>query len=168
MENLRAQKFESQDKLTNLVLLHFVSNDNIGGHCAYHVGQTGESREAQLLIEHNHGNYDLEWGTPQQVQIGHQIHELLCIHRHQIHNLTNRRSLSSLTAQDKRLNIQKYCFSNKTDKTLKCLEGLRLHQTSASVDPFQFTFGWSEKKRILFKLSPGCRYSYWVLDNFQI
>ena len=67
-----------------------------GPHTSQHRGPHGQPQECD-------GQYDLQWGRPDHVTVGHELDEALGIHRHEVDNLSDCGVFTSATADLKSL-----------------------------------------------------------------
>ncbi len=92
----------------------FLCDDDVDGHEKQHDAESGERRGAQLLPQEVHGEGDGEGRRPDHVHVGGRVLEALRVHRHEVHDLPDRRALPSLVVQLQRLETKaaKCCRRN--------------------------------------------------------
>ena len=90
---------EFNEKEYNLEFFCFPCDDSIDRDQENHDGHSGKDRRSEDHPEVVQAHAHLEWCGPQHVQVGRQFHESLCVRRHQVHNLSDRRFLSRCVTQ---------------------------------------------------------------------
>ena len=83
----------------DLELSAFGSNDGIDRNEEQHHHKPGKDGEAHGEIEEDQSKHYLKRGGPDHVEVAHEVHEALGVHRHEVHYLSHRPLLAGSVAE---------------------------------------------------------------------
>ena len=75
--------------LLYLVLPTLCSNGGVERNHQNHEHETSKDGVAHREVEEEEGEHYLEWGRPDHVEVGHEVHEPLCVDRHEVDYLSH-------------------------------------------------------------------------------
>ena len=72
-----------------LVLPTYGSDQGVNWDHQHHERKPSEDRVAQCEVEEDERENNLQWGRPDHVEVTHEVHEALGVHRHQVDDLSD-------------------------------------------------------------------------------
>ena len=87
----------------HLQLTTNASNDGIDGYEQDHHSESGKHGGSHGVVQEEERQDDLQRSRPDHVEVGHEVHESLGIHGHEVDNLADRPGASGSTAQNQSL-----------------------------------------------------------------
>ena len=102
------RKFDHEVEESHLKFSALGSDDGVDRDEENHDSKPSKDGVAHCEVEEDEGEHYLEWGGPDHVQVAHEVHEPLGVHRHEVDYLSHRPLSASTVTEEQGLQKNSY------------------------------------------------------------